>query len=558
MRLLDTTNLKFREFMSDIPKYAILSHTWGDEEVTYQEMSTILAPTLTPIPKQGYAKIAKTCELARSHGFEYAWVDTCCIDKSSSAELTEAINSMYEWYSGAALCYVHLEDLPTGGSSIKGLPSCRWFSRGWTLQELLAPKDPTNVRFYDVEWTYRGSKSRFISTISKITGISKDVLDGTVPISDCCVAERMSWAAYRKTTRIEDTAYCLLGIFDVNMPLLYGEGIKSFRRLQEEIVKRSNDLTILAWDDSKCSQKTSTRLFAETPAAFANCSMFESFDDDCINFSVTNKGLFVAGDCPLRVVSTKTKQGDKARLYALFLGTAFRSMLHQSGGIYLRKLGPNLFTRDLTLPLAGFGDNEINVMDNLGDYPDYYILIEPKPNMSTLGFWNGALYVPPHDSFEIEDTVPETLWDVTNSLFLKPKPYRWARYPMVIAMAFRGKLLGEDMNLVVLCGDYSNKDEEILPSCKVFWKGACPREEAMIFREGNRNEFIYWSQLKMDAPHILQLSNTVQTRVRDQDIIVSVSFEKGKVPSITEEVEMFSLKFIIDQPLYSQVAAMSI
>ena len=187
--------------------------------------------------------------------------------------------------------------------------------------------------------------------------------------------------------------------------------------------------------------------------------MIESFNDDFVDFSVTNNGLSISG-APLRVVSTTTEYGDKTVLYALFVGISSRHKDDPDGGIYLRKLRPKLFTQDLTLPLAGFGDNKVNMIHRLDDVTGYYILTEPKPNISTVSFWNCALHVPSNDSFEIEDTVPETLWDATKSVFLKPKPYLWTRYPMVIAMAFRGKLSGENMHLVVLCdyrGDYRNQ-----------------------------------------------------------------------------------------------------
>jgi hypothetical protein len=555
MKLLDTTTLALRDFdLPHIPPYAILSHTWSDEEIDFRKMSALSSMSRSAKKKKGFIKIAKTCELALRHGLAYAWVDTCCINKSSSAELTEAINSMYQFYSGAERCYVYLEDLSSDGSAEEGFPGCRWFTRGWTLQELLAPSDPEKVRFYDTTWKYRGLKKDFIMTLSECTGISEDVLRGTTALTECGVAERMSWAAGRETKRIEDMAYCLLGIFDVNMPLLYGEGLKSFRRLQEEIVKRNVDLTILAWEDPNRRDKTSIGLFAETPAAFLNSSLIEPFNDDFVEFSVTNKGLLVSGETPLRVVSTDTDDGTKYCLYALFFGTSSKYSDNPEGGIYLRKLGPKLFTRDLTLPLAGFGDNKVSVIHHLEDVSDFYILMDPKPNILKISFWNCSLHIPPNESLEIVDTIPETLWDVTNRLFLKPKPYSWTRYPMVIAMTFRGKILGETMCLVVLCdyrGDYTNRGNETSPSCKVFWKGDYPREEALIFRGRDRENSIYWPQLEIDAPHILQLSSTAETRVGKRVISVSASFEKGVVASITAKEDLFSLKFDINQQLYT-------
>jgi hypothetical protein len=142
MRLINTRTLELQDFsLSIIPPYAILSHTWGGDEVTFQDMSLP-----GHILKTGYSKIKQTCQLALQDSLEFAWVDTCCIDKSSSAELTESINSMFQWYMNAAVCYVFL-DLPENGQAEDGLNKCRWFTRGWTLQELLAPN---TVKFYDM------------------------------------------------------------------------------------------------------------------------------------------------------------------------------------------------------------------------------------------------------------------------------------------------------------------------------------------------------------------------------------------------------------------------
>lgn len=217
MRLINVESLQLEDFStsSTTPEYAILSHTWGDEEVTFQDMSSSLRKFSR---KKGYSKIQKTCEIAKTHGIRYTWVDTCCIDKSSSAELTESINSMFQWYQSATKCYAFLEDFEPGTNAEDSLGSCRWFTRGWTLQELLAPSE---VEFYDQTWTFRGTRLDFINLISSRTKIPKEVLRWEIPAKRHSVAARMSWASSRQTTRVEDIAYCLLGIFDVNMPLIY-------------------------------------------------------------------------------------------------------------------------------------------------------------------------------------------------------------------------------------------------------------------------------------------------------------------------------------------------
>lgn len=201
MRLINTQTLELEEFIDSrhAPPYAILSHAWEAEEVSFQDFRTMETAT----SKKGFAKIQRICIQARKKGLDYAWVDTCCIDKTSSAELTEAINSMFQWYAGSRICYVWLSDLAPD-QKIEDLSRCRWWTRGWTLQELLAPKD---VEFYDRDWTLRGTKSELRNEIHGFTGIDKIVLrSGPVGVIlelllKIPVARRMSWAANRVTDR---------------------------------------------------------------------------------------------------------------------------------------------------------------------------------------------------------------------------------------------------------------------------------------------------------------------------------------------------------------------
>jgi hypothetical protein len=237
MWLLNTHTLRLEAFLSRIPKYAILSHRWEEtEELSFGDVTAEYQHL------KGYQKVTAFCDQARSHHFQYVWMDTCCIDKKSSAELGEAINSMYMWYKQAAVCIVYLHDVD-GRDDIQGISQSSWFTRGWTLQELIAP---TKLHFYDRKWSRLASKHEISAELEVITGIPRDALQN-FRHDDFCIAEKMSWAARRTTTREEDSAYCLLGIFDVNMPLLYGEGSKAFLRLQEEIMRTSTDLSILLW-----------------------------------------------------------------------------------------------------------------------------------------------------------------------------------------------------------------------------------------------------------------------------------------------------------------------
>jgi hypothetical protein len=227
---------------------------------------------------KGYKKIEFTCKQAAKDGVEYVWVDTCCIDKSSSAELSESINSMYRWYQNSKYCYVYLSDVNKSDFQME-FPKSRWFTRGWTLQELIAPPE---VSFFDKSWEFLGTRTTLGEETSSISGIPNSVLQKVQPIDEYSVAEKMFWASSRDTTRKEDSAYCLLGIFDINMPLLYGEGSKAFTRLQEEIIKKTPDDSILAWNMHPQIQKISAvrekiyfncsgEILAKSPRNFKQC-----------------------------------------------------------------------------------------------------------------------------------------------------------------------------------------------------------------------------------------------------------------------------------------------
>jgi hypothetical protein len=236
-----------QDIIDDIPRYAILSHTWGAEEVTFRDMTDGTGKN-----KAGYDKIRFCAEMARCHDWQYFWLDTCCIDKSNNTELSEAINSMFRWYHDATTCYVYLSDVPRAAVDSNAqsnesdkLPlkaafrQSRWFTRGWTLQELIAP---TSVEFFSKDWERLGDKGSLERDICEITGIPVAVLRGAL-LSSFSITERMSWARTRKTTREEDRAYCLLGIFNVNMPLIYGERReKAMKRLEEEIDKAAKGM----------------------------------------------------------------------------------------------------------------------------------------------------------------------------------------------------------------------------------------------------------------------------------------------------------------------------
>ena len=235
--------------------YAILSHTWTQDpagEQTLLNVQDIIKECKnTGRNPRDYVgeKIRRSCKIAERDGYDWIWIDSCCIDKTSSTEVSEAINSMINWYTLAEVCYVFLEDVYYRGNSqaeeFKAeFQRARWHTRGWTLQELLAP---AFVVFLSCEWIQVGTKHDLCIPLSQCTGIDTEFLLREYDFLGATIAERMSWATKRKTTRVEDEAYCLLGLFGLSMPTLYGEGRQAFQRLQTELVKQTVDTTLFAW-----------------------------------------------------------------------------------------------------------------------------------------------------------------------------------------------------------------------------------------------------------------------------------------------------------------------
>jgi hypothetical protein len=362
MRLLHSTEWRFKDFFdSSTPPYAILSHRWSSDEVSYQELQlAIKLRTATgPIrlPGLGFSKIEACRRGASKDSLQWTWIDTCCINKESSAELSEAINSMYRWYEEAQVCYVYLSDVEcrpsyqnlsedgdhlgkvvnneedahsdiSDGSSgedvnedemipitfrvartrIQALEAIRksnWFTRGWTLQELLAPQ---TIIFYDRLWKVIDSRDELADTIQAATGIENEYLYGKNRhhrIRAASVAKKMSWLAGRSTSRVEDMAYCMLGLFDVNMPLLYGEGERSFTRLQLAIITNNDDESIFAWDLTRDRAPGSPFLrrdnfkfgmLAPAPSNFADSGRVCPYEEceqvvDRLPYAMTNQGL---------------------------------------------------------------------------------------------------------------------------------------------------------------------------------------------------------------------------------------------------------------------------
>ncbi|KAI1090388.1 HET-domain-containing protein [Rostrohypoxylon terebratum] len=319
MRLINTKTLFVESFDdSQIPKcpYAILSHMWGSEEVLFHEVQDRQADIEG---KAGWRKMAKFCAIARKHGFDYAWIDTCCIDKRYSAELSEAINSMYQYYYNSTVCFIYLEDVriytedsdnmvtavqKTRDQIIASVCASRWHTRGWTLQEFVTPR---KRRYFATDWSEIEDGTDLLDALAKCTGIDETLLENRDLLRTFCVGERMKWASKRQTTRPEDVVYSLMGLFNVHMPVMYGEGTEmAFKKFQREIMQSSFDMTIFAWR----AEYESSGLLARSPADFANVPPMGLWAPwNLAPFSTTNVGLSIrANITDTQQILDKTKQ----------------------------------------------------------------------------------------------------------------------------------------------------------------------------------------------------------------------------------------------------------
>ena len=386
MRFVDTNTLQFREVSdSEITtlngRYAILSHRWTKEEISYQEMLE-QEPQLQL--KQGYAKLKGACKVAKNFGYNMIWIDTCCINKDSSTELSEAIRSMYRWYANAAVCIAYLEDVLYPD----GMANSEWFNRGWTLQELIAP---AVVKFFGCEWDHIGDKSALVDKLSNITRVPPDVLRDPAKMRQCSVAQRMSWAAGRVTTRPEDIAYSLVGLFNVSLHTEYGEREQAFVRLQEAIAQKWADESIFAWnmDDTKKDRKY-CGLFATSPNEFRYCGHYVSRNAS-EGFSVGNTGV---------KVSFLTLP------YSMGIYSALLDVEDQSNGSTLAILLSRLDTEgQYTRVCDSRGIDLLNVTGPTRSYTRRSMSIHQE-SMETAkevfpGFWLRTLTPPGHDAASI-------------------------------------------------------------------------------------------------------------------------------------------------------------
>lgn len=391
MRFINTNTLDFEEIADselgeDYPenKYAILSHRWGAaaDEVSYADINESRNFQVKP----GYAKLKGFCDLAASLGYQYGWDDTCSINKGDLNELSEAINSMYRWYQVSDLCIVYLEDV---GPGKRKMMDSAWFDRGWTLQELIGPR---KAAFYDCNWTFLGMKNDLLEVLSSKTGIPLEVLSHAASPSSCSVAQRMSWAAKRTTTRIEDRAYSLLGIFDVNMPQIYGEREKAFRRLQQAIVQQGKDESIFAW--SMVSGQDTAGLYAPSLESFAECSEIIStrgstgFSENNGEISISLKTFPHSMESYYALLNCTYKSSPDSRIAIIISRTSTETddeYARVDGG-YTGGLLPVTYSDP-----AGFTARPVHIPTDPSE----------KPLGHAYGFWLRTLKPPGHEDCEI-------------------------------------------------------------------------------------------------------------------------------------------------------------
>lgn len=263
MRFLHTKTFVLHDFTGPPSSYAVFFHAHGSDDIGFEDFSK---PQML-LCKDGFHRLWQACSRARNHGSEWLWSDAVCIDRGSSTALTEAFNSLARIYQHCIFSIIYLEDLPcsdcVGGGLEKRLAKCAWLRNVWVLPQLIFPK---HSFIYDRDWAEIGTKASLARQLSLVTSIEQSVLINPAALGEYSVAKRMSWASHLEASRPEDRSFALLGILGVHMPIVYGEGQKAFIRLQEEILRDTNDYSLFAWRPEVPQEYRG--LFAYSPAEF--------------------------------------------------------------------------------------------------------------------------------------------------------------------------------------------------------------------------------------------------------------------------------------------------
>lgn len=335
-------------------EYATLSYCWcafEEQELRINEIRCLSIEAAHKFQRHdGYQKIVRGCIKARDDGIEWLWTAPCCVSWQNSADLSKAMNSMYRWYSNSKRCYAYLHDVQKPSSSTGDtFARSKWFLCSWTLQELIAPSD---IEFFDCQWTYIGNKANLVSILTDVTGIPQDILIHGLPPQHNpyrpCVAQIMSWAAHRHTSRVEDQAYSLIGLFGIHLAVHYGEKEYAFQRLQEAIIKEYNDHTIFSW----FTNARRGSVLADHPSCFRGSSDIIRLDPRTA-FSVA---------CPEATVELKTHGGFHVTKLGIELWLPL--VTYRSGSrdhvqaklACCRKGNPKLITLDLSVAFSEYDD----------------------------------------------------------------------------------------------------------------------------------------------------------------------------------------------------------
>ncbi|KAK4443141.1 heterokaryon incompatibility protein-domain-containing protein [Podospora aff. communis PSN243] len=547
MRLINTTTLQLEYFLDrSVPPYAILSHTWEEEEVTFQDMALP-----RPLNKKGYNKIAETCRLARERNLAYAWVDTCCIDKTSSSELTESINSMFQWYVKAEVCFTYLSDLPAQTELKDGIKRCRWVTRGWTLQELIAPR---RLLFYDSVWQLRGTKMDpgVATALSRLTNIPPKVLSMEKEATRCSIAQRISWASRRETTRLEDMAYCLLGLLEVNMPLIYGEGQDAFRRLQEEVIKKRNDLSIFAWNPTAAEEQGGGRelrscsLLATSPAAFVGSGEYRSYHAaSAPEFSMTNKGLRLERDLML----IPTRNGLE---YVMRVATCPEPCAHAGShdiGIRLRKIEQGHFVRRLCKTMEYHPKHMKNVQ--LIPAAPFRLLTDMKllEGSWTTSIGRGGIQMHTPENTRIVDVLPGESWNAETRFFFPNDPER--------VRALRSEVSVGEKTVACTILIRFNPEWDQQPIVKVDHNDLSQLARRALFsprEDGMTNNSLRWREFLRDYPQSRWLTDQAEGLTDGAVFTFKVKVSSGTLQVFGKSVDVWTVHLEVEDRKVSRMS----
>ncbi|KAF7534084.1 hypothetical protein G7054_g6541 [Neopestalotiopsis clavispora] len=542
---LDKNEIAFqdRDSICDEP-YAILSHTWGrqlkeeadgtlvwggeDDEILFADVGKTDTSEKKP---DAWKKIQKACQAAQQQQCNYLWVDTCCFNKESSAELDESINAMFAWYQQSKVCLVYLADLEVDSVQVQedDEKQCRWFKRGWTLQELIAPK---KVDFYNRDWKKVGSRDKLVDILHEITEIDCEALTGEVSCLSFTVAQRMKWAACRDTKRPEDRAYSLLGLFGVQMSLIYGIGAKAaFHRLQKEIIQTTTDMTVFAWNPSKSSDDSPDRssqedgpfssMLADSPDQFEESPEMKSMELEG-HFSITNRGVSLDAST-LRIVPKGTQeykhesiqesnhesnQQSRQELNAqtrhplvFLIGYTDKHDHMICFGVYLQKIGSANYARCGGYDLAMFKeDKKIYALKPVPRHQCYITISRQEAQSSLDKSHRRAIAVQekynskssePKWSMKVLDQIPERIWDYQKRVFFR---VGYGDRDVVRAVHVVLRLLHQEVTFAVMLHRYEEKDKVfILDEKNPKWSVVKP-----IFGPSQRFDSVKWDDLGID------------------------------------------------------------